>query len=141
VSELEKDLELLRLAQKVVKDAKESAQKYPTSKEIQVVIVEPHKKPYKKTIQNELAQMNDIVGGYIENVFIGKYDGLKIGLVINEEGLIHKLPINRRIVGFVNPIVGTFFISAYNLQGENVSLSDDLAQTYIKRFSPLEVYL
>lgn len=137
---IEKDLELYKLAQRIVKDAEESAKKHPTGKEIQVVIVEPNKKPYKKTIRNELAEMNDIVGGYIENVFIGEVDGLKIGIVVNEEGKLIQLPPNRRIVGF-DVLVGTFFITAYNYQGDNVSLSDDIAETYIKRFAPLEVYL
>jgi hypothetical protein len=141
MSELEKDLELLRLAQKVVKEAEENAKKHPTGGQIQIVIVEPLKRPYKATISNKLEEMQKIVNGYIENVFIGEFDGLKIALVLNEEGKLKGLPLNRRIVGFVNPIVGTFFISAYNKKGDAVNLSDDLAETYIKRFAPLEVYL
>lgn len=138
---IEKDLELLKLAQKVVKEAEASAKKYPSKKVIQVVIVEPNKRPYKKIIDNDFKTMNDIVGGYTERVFISQFDGLKIALVVNEDGLLIQLPMNRKVVGFVNPLVGTFFISSYNLQGENVGLTDDLAETYIKRFTPLEVYL
>lgn len=138
---IEKDLELLKLAQKVVKEAEASAKKYTSKKVIQVVIVEPNKRPYKKIIDNDFKTMNDIVGGYTERVFISQFDGLKIALVVNEDGLLIQLPMNRKVVGFVNPLVGTFFISSYNLQGENVGLTDDLAETYIKRFTPLEVYL
>ncbi len=140
---IEKDLEMLKLfdlARKVVDQADESAKKHPTSEKIQVVIVEPYKRPYKKTIDNNLKEMNKIVDGYIENVFIGEYDGMKLGLVVNEEGKLKGLPLNRRIVGF-DDLVGTFFITGYNLQGDNVTLPDFLAETYIKRFSPLEVYL
>ena len=138
---IEKDLELLNLAKKTVEKANETLKKYPITKEIQIVVVEPHKRPYKKMIKNELKAMNEIIEGYTEKVTIDSFDGLKIGLVLNEEGLIYNLPLNRRIVGFANPIVGTFFISAWNYQDQFVSLSDDLAENYIKRFTPLEVYL
>jgi hypothetical protein len=110
------------------------------SKDIQVVIVEPMKKPYKKMIPNKLEEMQSIVEGYIRPIAIGEYGELDICLIVNEEGLIQKLPVNRRIIGF-DTLVGTMFITAYDQNGNNVSLSNEATETYIKIFSSLEVYL
>ena len=135
-------MELIRLAQNVVDMAEENAEQNPTSEKIQVVIVEPHKKPYAKTIPNELAAFNDIVGGYIEIVRMGRKTptGAELVITVNEEGKLMQLPLNRSIVGF-DMLVGTFFISAANLVGDNVSIDDVTAEKLIKQFTPIEVYL
>jgi hypothetical protein len=120
---IEKDLELLK-----------------HSEEIQVVIVEPMKRPYRKIIKNDLNVFNDIVDGYMRPLFIDNINGIKIAIALNEDGLLIDLPLNRRIVGFENPIVGTFFITAYSVEG-NISLPNFLVDIYLKQFSTLEVYL
>jgi hypothetical protein len=135
------DLTLLELAKKVVVEAEANAKENPTSESIQVVVVEPNKKPYKKTIKNDLESMQAIVGGYIENVFIGRSKkGARVGITLNEEGKLEGLPMNRMIVNY-DILVGTFFITAYNLQGDNISLTNEEADYYIKCFNPIEVYL
>jgi hypothetical protein len=139
------DKELLELAKRFVEEAEENAAKNPSTPDIQVVIVEPMKKPYKKTIPNEHEVFQRIVGGYTENVTIGITDtGVNIAIVINEQGKIKKLSLNRRIINHkmkvVDFLVGTFFLTAYNLQGGNVSLSDEEAAKLIKKFSPIEIY-
>lgn len=132
---------LIHLAKQVVQEAEANAKANPTSNHIQVVVVEPMKKPYKKTISNNLDSMREIVGGWIENVFIGETDtGARLGIVLNEEGKLIGLPFNRKITGF-DILVGTFFITAYNLQGDNVSLTDEQAECFIRQFQPMEVYL
>jgi hypothetical protein len=99
------------------------------------------KKPYKKTIPNHLDAMKEIVGGWIENVFIGETEtGARIGMVVNEEGKLIGLPPNRAIRNF-DILVGTFFITAYNLEGDNVSLTDKEAERFIRQFDALEVSL
>lgn len=136
--------ELLELARQVVIEAEANAAANPSSREIQVVIVEPMKKPYKKTIPNDWEAMRNIVGGYIENVTIGTTaSGARISIVVNEEGKLIGLPFNRRIMGKGGSdlLVGTFFITAYNLEGDNVSLSDAECEQYIRRFAALEIYL
>jgi len=137
--------DLLKLAFQVVQEAARNAEKNPTSDLIQVVIVEPFKKPYKKIIPNTLEAMRKIVGGHIENIFIGETaKGAKIGAVVNEEGKVINLPFNRRILGKYNQadiFVGTFFITAYNMQGDAISLSDAECERYIKGFASTEVYL
>lgn len=138
------DLELLDLARKIVAEAEENAAANPTSEEIQIVVVEPMKKPYKKKILNALDQMQEIVGGYIENITIERTNtGAMVGITLNEEGKLQGLPFNRRIMGrgFSDILVGTFFITAYNLEGDNVSLTDKDAEKYIKKFEGLEIYL
>jgi hypothetical protein len=137
--------DLLKLALEVVQEAARNAKRNPTSDMIQIVIVEPFKKPYKKIIPNTLAAMRRIVGGHMENIFIGETGtGAKIGAVVNEEGKVINLPFNRRILGKyqqVDIFVGTFFITAYNMEGDNVSLTDAECERYIKGFTSTEVYL
>lgn len=136
---------LVGLAKQMYQEAEINAAKNPTTPTIQVVIVEPNKKPYKENIPNDLQAFNKIVGGYIENVFIGDTTtGKNIGLIVNEEGKILNLPYNRRIFGtsgYYDILVGTIIITAYNLQGDNISLTDQEAEKYIKHFSPFEVYI
>jgi hypothetical protein len=133
--------DLLKLAAEYVKAAEENAAANPTSDLIQVVVVEPMKKPYKKMIKNDAAAFNKVVGGYFEIVNIGRTDkGATMAIHLNEEGKLIGLPFNRRIMGF-DILVGTFFISAYNMQGDNISLSDEESEKLIKRFAPLEVYV
>lgn len=132
---------LIELARKYVADAETDAAKNPTSEEVQIVVVEPNKKPYKGMMHNSLEAMNAIVGGYIEIINIGKSNtGATIAITVNEEGKLMGLPVNRAIVGF-DILVGTFFITAYNMQGDNISLTDQEANHFIKRFTPIEVYL
>lgn len=135
-------LSLLELAKRIVDEAEQDAEKNPTSEEIQIVVVEPQKTPYKKTIPNNLEAMHDIVGGYIEIVRMNQktQNGAELIITVNEEGKIIGLPFNRNIMGF-DILAGTFFISAANKQGDNVSIDDITANRLIKQFSGIEVYL
>ncbi|MBT2728415.1 DUF3846 domain-containing protein [Bacillus sp. ISL-75] len=133
--------ELIELARKYVAEAEADSLKNPATDEIQIVVVEPNKKPYKKIMKNDLKAMNEIVGGYIEVINIGTTkSGGRVAITLNEEGKLMGLPVNRAIVGF-DILVGTFFITAYNMEGDNISLTDQEANYYIKRFTPVEVYL
>jgi hypothetical protein len=133
--------DLLKLAAEYVKAAEDNAAANPTSDLIQVVIVEPMKKPYKKLIRNDAKAFNEVVGGYFEILNIGRTDkGATVAIHLNEEGKLIGLPYNRRIINF-DILVGTFFISAYNMQGDNISLSNEECERYIKRFAPMEVYV
>jgi len=135
-------IELFKMAQTAVEEAEADAAENPKSDEIQVVIIEPNKKPYKKIIPNELAAMNDIVGGYIEIIRMGRKTPTKgeLIIIVNEEGRLMQLPLNRVLTGF-DMLVGTFFISAANKIGDNVTIDDATADKLIKQFSPMEVYI
>lgn len=67
---------------------------------IKVFIKHPGKLGYTAVIKNELKEMQDIVGGYIETVMFGE----NLVIVCNEEGRL--IPLERNILD----IYGTFFI-------------------------------
>lgn len=135
------DQDLMELAAKIVKEAEKNAEINPTSDEIQIVVVEPNKKPYAKMIPNDLEAMQGIVNGWIENITIGSTkSGAQIAMIVNEEGRLIGLPANR-IVNRLGLIVGTFFITANNLEGDQVSLSDEEAEGLIQKFKSVEVFL
>lgn len=133
---------LMDLARKVVEEGEKSAKENPSAGDtVTVVIVEPNKKPYQKEISNSLEAMQEIVGGWIENVFIERSKrGARISLIVNEEGKMTGLPFNRKIANF-DVLVGTFFITKHNSKGDTVSLSDEEAKRFVKLFSPTEVFL
>lgn len=136
--------ELIELAKEYVKKAEEDAKLNPKSDTMQVVIVEPMKKPYKKTIPNTLEAMQEVVKGNIEIVTFGKTEkGGSLAITVNEEGKLINMPMNRIILGKngSDVLVGTFFITAYNMQGDNISLSDAECEKLIKRFTSMEVYV
>lgn len=68
------------------------------------------------TIPNTLKAMQDIVGGYIESMYIGK----GVNVICNEEGTLMHLPYNEKAVNvcsgysnFHTRLVGTvFFVGA-----------------------------
>ena len=136
-----KTQELIEIARKYIEEAEIDAKRNPTSEQLQIVVVEPEEKPYKLIIDNELEAFNKIVGGYLEIVPIGRTKkGAKVAIHLNEEGKLHELPFNRNLVGF-DVLVGTFFITAFNLEGDYVSLTNEEAEKYIRTFTPIEVYL
>jgi hypothetical protein len=84
---------------------------------IKIVVVEPNKSPYVTEIENEL------------HAFPARSD---IILVCNEEGKLIGLPYNRTVYG--EPIVGTFFLTTSNREGDFVSLSDEQVEWCLKVF-------
>ena len=84
-----------------------------TQHPIQVLIVEPHLRPYGATICPSLRSMQDIVGGCIQVVHDGllKDDAV---IVCNEEGKLAGLPANRALRNgrskVQDVICGTFMV-------------------------------
>ena len=78
------------------------------------VIVPVEKPAYVAQIDNSLEAMQDLVGGYIETVFVEDTGNLFGGtcIVCNEEGRILELPPNK--LGFV----GQFFIISNTIIGD-----------------------
>jgi len=81
-------------------------------------------------IAKGLQPMQDLVGGYIENVTLE--DG--VGLICNEEGKLTGLPLNRPVPELNDVIRGPFFISRYNDEGETVDVTATDVKKYTKRF-------
>jgi len=105
-----------------------------------VLVVEPMKKPYMKDIDSGLHALQQEVGGYIEAIY--PYED-SVGLVCNEEGKLDGLPLNRAIYGengeMTDIIAGTFLI--VGLSEDNfTSLPDELADKYTKLFESPEVF-
>lgn len=110
--------------------------------ELNVLLVEPKKRPRMVTIPHELSDMQGLVGGYIETVY--PFDD-PVVLVCNEEGKLEGLTLNRALFddnGRVYDIIsGSFFIAHVPPEAEDFqSMPDDLAQKYAARFAQPEVF-
>ena len=110
---------------------------------MQVVIVEPQKKPVVQDIGSDLESMQQIVGGLIEALY--PFDE-PVALICNEEGKLLNLPLNRALrddEGNVYDIIsGTFFLCAAPPDSDRfVGLTDQQAKTYMERFAMPEMFL
>ena len=110
---------------------------------MQVVVVEPKKKPEVREIGDSLESMQKIVGGLIEAVY--PFDE-PVALIANEEGKLLNLPLNRALrddEGNVYDIIsGTFFVCAAPPDSDHFAgLTDQQVKMYMKRFSMPEMFL
>lgn len=110
---------------------------------MQVVIVEPEKKPRVQSIEDSLASMQKIVGGTIQAIYPFEEP---IALICNDEGKLLNLPLNRALrdsTGCVYDIVaGTFFLCAAPTDKDNfASLTEEQVQHFLKRFSASEQFV
>ena len=110
---------------------------------MQVVVVEPKKKPVVQDIDAGLKSMQKIVGGPIEAVYPFEEP---VALICNEEGKLLNLPLNRALrddEGNVYDIIsGTFFLCAAPPDSDRfASLTDQQVKTYMERFSMPEMFL
>ena len=110
---------------------------------MQVVVVEPKKKPTAQDIGSDLESMQKIVGGSIEAVYPFADS---VALICNEEGKLLNLPLNRALRdddGEVYDIIsGTFFLCAAPPDSEHFeTLTDQQVKTYMERFAMLEMFL
>ena len=110
---------------------------------MQVVVVEPKKKPMVQDVGSDLESMQKIVGGTIEAVY--PFDQ-PVALICNEEGKLLNLPLNRALrddEGNVYDIIsGTFFLCAAPPDSEHFAgLSDQQAKAYMERFATPEMFL
>jgi hypothetical protein len=70
---------------------------------MKILVKEPNKEFEVRTVRNELAALQAVVGGYIEAVHPTRPD---LVMICNEEGLLKHLPVNR-LLGY--QFVGTVF--------------------------------
>lgn len=110
---------------------------------MQVVIVEPQKKPMVREIGDSLESMQEIVGGLIEAIY--PFDE-PVALICNEEGKLLNLPLNQALrndVGEVYDIIsGTFFICAAPPGNDRFTdLTDQQVKMYMERFAMPEMFL
>lgn len=110
-------------------DAEEKLQE-----KIKVVLLEPGKLAREAEIGTTLEDLQKIVGGNIEP---GYFFNEPVCLIVNEEGKIQGLPLNRGVYdenkNLLDVIAGTAFIC--DCSGENFgSLSDEQIKKYTKEF-------
>ena len=110
---------------------------------MQVVVVEPKKKPMVQDIDADLDSMQKIVGGPIEAIYPFEEP---VALICNEEGKLLNLPLNRALrddAGKVYDIIsGTFFLCAAPPDSEHFeSLTDQQVKTYLECFATPEMFL
>lgn len=110
---------------------------------MQIVIVEPQKKPTVQNIDDGLEAMQKIVGGTIQAIYPFNEP---IALICNDESKFLNLPLNRALrdsTGYVYDIVaGTFFLYAAPADKDNfASLTEEQVQTCLKRFAVPEQFI
>ena len=110
---------------------------------MQVIVVEPKKKPMVQDINAGLESMQKIVGGSIEAVY--PFDE-PVALICNEEGKLLNLPLNRALrddEGNVYDIIsGTFFLCAAPPDSNHFAgLTDQQVKTYMEWFAMPEMFL
>lgn len=110
---------------------------------MQVVIVEPEKKPVVQNIDDTLTSMQQIVGGTIQAVYPFEEP---VVLICNDEGKPLNLPLNRALRdsnGAIYDIVaGTFFLCAAPVDSDRFEcLTDEQVQIYLERFATPEQFI
>ena len=112
--------------------------------QIRVLMIEPGKPPEMREISDTLPSMQEAVGGYIEEYMPFDDD---VALVVNEEGKINGLPLNRAIRsedGSLQDIIaGPFFICSAPVESESYqSLTPEMEKKYKEKFrNPERFYM
>lgn len=98
---------------------------------IKGLLVEPHKLPKEIEIENTLDNLQSLVDGYIECVYLQNDND--IVLICNDEGKINNMPLNRDI-GY-DIIAGPFFIVGNDYENADFkSLTEEQILKYKIRF-------
>ena len=102
---------------------------------MKILVIEPKKEPYIRDIADDLHEMQEVVGGYIEPIYFDPTN--KAIAWCNDEFLLNGSEPNR-IVGECL-VHGTFFISG-NYQNEygewdSCSLTDEQIEQYSEMFA------
>ena len=100
---------------------------------MKVLVIEPHKKPYTQEVEHTFENLQRIVGGLIEPIYLDD-----VAIVVNEEGKINGLPFNRALRDenrrILDLLFGTFFICG--LGEENFTdIPEQAIPKYSKMFS------
>ena len=110
---------------------------------MQVIVVEPKKKPMVQDIDAGLESMQKMVGGSIQAIYPFEEP---VALIANEEGKLLNLPLNRALrddEGNVYDIIsGTFFVCAAPPDSNHFAgLTDQQVKTYMEWFAMPEMFL
>ena len=111
---------------------------------MQVLVVEPERRPEVREIDGSLKSMQEIVGGLIQPVYPFDDDNSAV-LVCNDEGKLMNLPANRGLRdkdGQIYDIVcGTFFLCGAPADSDHfTSLTQEQIKRYRERFYTPEMF-
>ena len=105
-----------------------------------VLIVEPMKAPYVKSIPNELEDLQQAVGGDIEMTY--PFDD-KVGILLNGNGKFEGLPLNRALYddhGHVyDAIAGTFLVVGLT-EDDFTSLTPEQIEKFKEKYQSPEIF-
>lgn len=107
------------------------------TEKIEILVVEPMIKPYKAVIDNTLDAMQQVVGGYIEPIYLDD-----VAVVVNEEGKINGSPLNRSLYDNgerFDIAAGTFFVCGLGEESFD-SLTPEQQKKYAEEFYPAEIF-
>lgn len=111
-----------------------------SNKQITILVVEPCKRPYVKTIPHTLDELQRVVGGAIEAIY-PFFDN--VALICNEEGKLNGLELNRALRDeddhIYDIIAGTFFIVGLS-EDDFESLSVEMIQKYSEYYARPEIF-
>ena len=108
---------------------------------MRVLVIEPECRPEVREIDDSLKAMQEIVGGYIQPIYLDD----SVALVCNDEGKVMNLPLNRGLRdknGQIYDIVsGTFFLCGAPADSDHfTSLTPEQIEQYQGRFYIPEMF-
>lgn len=106
------------------------------------LIIKPLKSPIYTAIPTDLKKLQRLVDGNIEVTTCMEL--LSVSLIVNEEGKIMKLPLNRGLFfkGRMYDIVsGDMLAVCYNEEGEMINMTEKLLSKTYEYFKSPEVYI
>ena len=111
------------------------------TKEINVLVVEPGKRPYTKEIPMGLKSLQREVGGYIEAIYPFPEP---VAIVCRETGKLDGCPLNRALrdqTGTIYDIIAGTFLVVGLTEEDFGSLSPELLQVFTQRFWQPETFV
>lgn len=109
---------------------------------MKVILVQPKKHPAVKEIAGTLKEMQEIVGGYIQAIYLPD----DVALICNEEGKYMGLPLNRALRdeagNIVDIVAGDFLLCYAPPEAENFqSMPPRLIDKYMRVFRKIELFV
>lgn len=109
---------------------------------INVIYVEPGKEARTIEMKDELSEMQNLVGGLIEEYMPFEDD---VAIICNDEGKMRGMPLNRGICNedgtLMDIIAGPFFIAYAPIESERfLSMPKELEEKYTEKFRQPEQF-
>ena len=108
---------------------------------MQVLVIEPERRPKVRDIDGSLKSMQEIVGGLIQPIYLDD----SVALICNDEGKLMNLPANRGLRDKARQIYdivfGTFFLCGTPADSDHfTSLTPEQIEQYQERFCTPEMF-